>query len=332
MAYVLAVGAALANALTTILQRLGVKEAPAGDSLHLRLLTYALRRPVWLAGFATMIAGFVFQASALHYGTLTSVQPVLTLELPFLVAILGLWFRLPVTWREWLGAAMGAGGLAVFLYAASPRQGLRVPELHTWGLVSFSVVAACAAAVALARFGTPNWRAAMFGAAAAIMFAFSASLIRQVMIDASRHWSGIVLHWQLYVMVVAGLVGVFLAQNAFHAGPVTASQPSLVIMDPLASIGIGIGLFGDRLRTGGWWVVLETVALTILCVGGLVLARSPVVADLRSASADEFGQVHALPGGEVAPGRPGAGRPRGRAASQGAMTTGGQADVPCRST
>lgn len=332
MVYVLAVGAALANALTTILQRLGVKEAPAGDSMHLRLLAYAVRHPVWLAGLGTMMAGFVLQASALHYGTLSSVQPVLTLELPFLVAILGLWFRLPVTWREWSGAAMGAGGLAVFLYAASPRQGLRVPPLHTWGLVSFSVVAACAVAVGLARFGGPNWRAAMFGAAAAVMFAFSASLIRQVMLDASHHWSGVALHWQLYAMVAAGLVGVFLAQNAFHAGPVTASQPSLVIIDPLASIGIGIGLFGDQLRTGGWWVVLESVALTILCIGGLVLTRSPVVADLRAASEDEFG--HASPGAPAVADaldrrrHHGGGGPRGTSATP----TDGQAGLPCGST
>lgn len=310
MAYALAVGAALSNALTTILQRLGVKEAPAEDSLHLRLLAYAFRRPVWLAGLAVMVGGFAFQAAALHYGTLTSVQPVLTLELPFLVAILGLWFHLPVSWREWAGAVMGAGGLAVFLYAASPRAGSRVPSLHTWGLVSFSVIVACVAAVALARVGPPNWRAAMFGASAAVMFAFTASLIRQVMLDASHDWIDVLVHWQLYAMGVAGIMGVFLAQNAFHAGPVTASQPSLVIVDPLASIGIGIGLFGDQLRTGGWWVGLESLALMVLCIGGLILARSPVVADLRSSSNDGIGAV----------------------SGPGAASSGSASDVPAPST
>ena len=43
----------------------------------------------------------------------------------------------------------------------------------------------------------------------------------------------------------------FLAQNAFHAGPIAASQTALVMVDPLASLAIGIGLFGDDLRTSG---------------------------------------------------------------------------------
>ena len=311
MAYLLAIGAALANALTTILQRLGVRQAPADASMHLRLLAYAVRRKVWLVGFAMMVAGFGFQAAALHYGPLSSVQPVLTLELPLLVAILGLWFRLAITWREWAGALLGAGGLAVFLVVAAPRPGPRVPGLAAWGVVSLLVVAACAATAGLAQFGSPQWRAALFGASAAVMFAFTASLIRLVMLDASHRWDGIFAHWPFYAMSGAGLAGVFLAQNAFHAGPVTASQPTLVILDPLVSLGIGIGLFGDQLQTGGGRGAIESVALIMLCVGGFVLARSPVVADLRGAESPSDGVPGAgVPGAGVPPaGLPAAGGP-----------------------
>ena len=51
---------------------------------------------MWIAGFLVMIAAFLLQFLALHFGRLTTVQPILTLELPFLVAILGIWFRLPL--------------------------------------------------------------------------------------------------------------------------------------------------------------------------------------------------------------------------------------------
>jgi len=78
MVFVLALGAALANALTSVFQRKGVQAAPAGTTLRLSLITYALRRGIWLAGFALMIVSFLLQAVALHFGRLSEVQPILT--------------------------------------------------------------------------------------------------------------------------------------------------------------------------------------------------------------------------------------------------------------
>ena len=83
MVYVLALGAALANALTSILQRMGVEDAPDEATLHLSLITHAIRRGVWLLGFGFMICAFLLQAFALHNGRLSVVQPILTMELLF---------------------------------------------------------------------------------------------------------------------------------------------------------------------------------------------------------------------------------------------------------
>ena len=58
-------------------------------------------------------------------------------------------------------------------------------------------------------------------------------------------------HWQTYGLAVSGLLAVFLTQNAYHAGPIAASQSTLVLVDPLASILIGVGLFGDEPAHGG---------------------------------------------------------------------------------
>ena len=91
----------------------------------------------------------------------------------------------------------------------------------------------------------------MFGISAAVMFAFTAAIMKEMNADISQGWGGVFLSWPPYVMAVTGLAGLFLAQNAFHAGPLTASQSALVIVDPFASIVIGIGLFGDQLQTAG---------------------------------------------------------------------------------
>ena len=282
MAYVLAVLAAFANAVTTILQRIGVETAPVETTMRLSLISYAIRRKVWLVGFLTLIAGFLLQFLALHFGGLTGVQPVLTLELPFLVAILGFWFGHALGWREWTGAIAAAGGLAAFLVFASPAAGSESPTFSSWVAVSSACVGAGAVAVLLTRRGNQAWRAAMFGVSAAIAFAFTAAIIKEMNLQIGRGWSTVFVHWPPYALAACGLAGMFLAQNAFHAGPVTASQATLVIVDPLASIAIGIGLFGDKVMTEGVRGPGEALALIVLFIGVFSLTRSPLVASVKS--------------------------------------------------
>jgi drug/metabolite transporter (DMT)-like permease len=284
MAYALAVIGALANALTSILQRMGVESAPKATTMRLSLMVYALHRKVWLAGFGVMICGFLLQAFALHFGPMSVVQPILTLELPFLIAILWIWFGQQLTLREWLGAFGAAGGLSVFLVAARPGGGEDTPTPTEWAATILACAAVISAAIALTRIGSRAWQAALFGVAAAVNFALTAAFIKQMADEISSDGWGFLATWPFFAVALTGVFGVFLVQNAFHAGPVTASQATLVIVDPLASVALGIGLFGDVLRTSVPAVAFEVLGLTVMCVSVLALARSPLVASLHSGS------------------------------------------------
>ncbi len=281
MAYLLALGAAFANALTSILQRMGVETAPAAARLRLRLLAHAARNSAWLAGSVVMVLSFVLQAIALHLGRLSEVQPILTSELLFLVLLLGTWLGYRVGIREWLGAAAAGAGLAGFLVFANPGGGDVVPTPTGWIEVGTACGAVVGLAVLLALRGPGWWRAGMFGLGAAVGFAFTASLTKVVSGYAAHDWDSVPHHWETYGLAVCGLVSFFLAQNAFHAGPIAASQSSLVLVDPLASMLIGIGLFGDQLRTSGAWGPLEAVSLLVLFAGALSLCRSPLVRGVK---------------------------------------------------
>jgi len=291
MVYVLALAASLVNALTSVLQRLGVQNAPADATLRLRLIAHALRRGVWLLGFALMIVSFLLQAVALHIGRLSQVQPILTTELVFLAAILAIWFRFKIGSREWIGAIAVAGGLSGFLFFAHPEYGMTPPPGWRWGVAGGVCVLIMVAAVVLAMRGPPWWRAAMFGTAASISFAFTAACTKVVSGFAAADWTHLYRHWQVYALAVFGALAVFLTQNAIHAGPLVASQSTVVLIDPLASICIGIGLFGDDLQTGGAAGPLEALSLLIAFGGAFWLARSPVIAAMN-----EGGRLELQPG------------------------------------
>jgi drug/metabolite transporter (DMT)-like permease len=293
MVYLFAIGCALANSMTSILQRMGVEAAPERTTLRLGLLTHALKRGVWLLGLAFMVASFLSQAVALHLGTLTQVQPILTAELVFLVLILATWFRFRITLREWLGCLAAAGGLAGFLIFSQPGGGHQVPTTTGWIVVGSVCGGVVVLAVLAALHGPRWWRAAAFGTAGAIGFAFSASLMETVGDYVATDWTQMFVHWQTYVLVAAGVASLFLAQNAFHAGPIAASQSALVLVDPLVSIGIGITLYGDTLRTAGAYGPLSALSLLVMFAGGAFLIHSPLVSGMKG-EAGQYAELLSL--------------------------------------
>jgi drug/metabolite transporter (DMT)-like permease len=278
VSYALAALAGLVNALTSVLQRMGVESAPASSALRLSLMTHAFRRRIWLIGFALMLVQFGLQATALRFGQLSIVQPVLTTELLFLMLILGAWFRYRLGWTEWLGAATIVLGLGAFFVIASPGGGHLLPNGAEWIVASALLIGVIAGCIVAALRGPRWWRAASFGAAAAVTAAYTAALTKATTTYITEGWDHVFTHAQPYLLAVTGIGTVFLLQNALHAGPITASRTTLVTINPLVSIVLGVTLFGDRLRSGLVATPLECAALAVLMAGVVVLARSPLVA------------------------------------------------------
>ncbi len=278
MAYLLAALAAFVNALTSVLQRIGVESAPESTTMRWSLMAHALRRGIWLIGFALMLVVFGLQATALRFGELSVVQPVLTTELLFLLLILAVWFRYRLGLQEWLGAITIVVGLGGFFLVAAPKGGDAIPTNHQWWVASVLLIAAVVGFIIGALRGPRWWRAAAFGAATAVTAAYTAALTKAITTYVTEGWGHVFTHFQPYMLAITGLGTVFLIQNALHAGPITASRTTMVTLNPLVSIVLGLTLFADRLRSGPMWITLEVVALAVLVIGVVILARSPLVA------------------------------------------------------
>jgi drug/metabolite transporter (DMT)-like permease len=142
-AVLLALAASFCTATASVCQRLGARSYQAAG-FDAWLVFRLARRPVWLAGLASMILGFVFQVSALRFGPLALVQPILAVELLFVfgyMTVIG--GRLRVRRRDWLAAVAMSAGLGLFLGLAAPSGGrLHAPASSWWlaGLCTVGVV------------------------------------------------------------------------------------------------------------------------------------------------------------------------------------------------
>ena len=281
-AVLLAIAASFCTATASLAQRQGAKSVQTTGGFDARLLLRLARQPVWLLGIVSMIGGFVFQLTALRYGPLALVQPILSLELLLVFGFLAFAGRrrTRIKPRDWLGAAAMSAGVAVFLRLASASGGRLHAAGSSWllaGLITFGVVGA-AVAVAF-RTGkrpgaTPSRRAAILGCATGIAWGFVAAVIKELSSHLGGGLSAVFSTWSLYVLLVVGAATMLLASHALAAGPLAASQPGFTILDPLAASLLGVFLFGERIQTGPWDLAGEALALALVVAGAATISHS----------------------------------------------------------
>jgi hypothetical protein len=283
-AVLLAVAASLCTATASVCQRIGARSSEAAG-FDIWLVFRLARRPIWLLGVASMILGFAFQLTALRFGALALVQPILALELLFVfgyLAVLGSG-RIKVRRRDWLAAAAMSAGIGLFLWLASPSGGRLHAPGSLWllsGLITFGVVLAALAV----GFGLGNRagasrsrRAAVLGAATGISWGFVAAIIKELSSHLGDGIGAVFSTWSLYALVIVGAATMLLASHALAAGPLAASQPGFTVLDPLSASLLGVFLFGEHIRTGMADLAGEAVALAIIFAGASALSHSCLI-------------------------------------------------------
>jgi len=285
-AVLLALAASLCTATASVCQRAGARyTGPATGGFDARLIVRLARQPTWLLGIAAMIGGFVFQLTALHFGELGLVQPILAAELLFVFGYLAVAGSRQPNLRDWLAVAGMSAGIGVFLRLAAPSGGRLHAPGSSWllaGLVTGGVVlAALAVAYGLRgrRGASRSRRAAVLGSATGISWGFMAAVIKELSSHLSDGIEALVTSWSLYLLLAAGAATMLLAAHALASGPLAASQPGFTILDPLTASLLGVFLFGEHIRTGAGALAGEALALAVVIAGAATLSRSRLLDD-----------------------------------------------------
>jgi hypothetical protein len=283
VAYATALIAAVLLGVGFVLQQFAAEQEPDSRFLSVKIITDLLRKPRWLAGIGCMIVGQLLQAWAIGHLELSVVEPLLSTYLLFALVLAVPMskqaFRLP----EIGGALVLCTGVALLSATRSAKPiGLSFGSFTHWPAAAvIAVVAYIAVQVGQTRQG--QVRASLTGVGAGLVFGIQDALTRQTL-DVLQANPVTVLFstWSAYALVGAGILGIWLMQNAFSAAPLRASLPAIAAGEPVAGIALGIVVFGDRIQISPGMLAIEAGGIAALIVGVIAVARSSAFSGLRA--------------------------------------------------
>ncbi|MGX7677648.1 DMT family transporter [Jatrophihabitans sp. DSM 45814] len=254
----------------------GDGEADAGRLADL------LRNPRWLVATAGDVLGALLQIVALSNGPVVLVQPLLVLALPIAVAIRS-WFGEPrPSSTDLLNCALVILALSgFFALLGEPSRGRIIGTASAAWATSIAFVAG-GLAILVVRHRSPVIRAVVFGVVAGCWFGLVSVLIEAV----SSVWEKQGLEGfgdpegfvPLVCVIGLAVVGYLLVQIGFQIGPLGASFPANLILDPVTAVVLGAVLLGEQVPTGGAKVLGYLVCLIVLAYAAVRLAQPPPAA------------------------------------------------------
>ncbi|WP_284234650.1 DMT family transporter [Mycobacterium antarcticum] len=265
---------AVCMAIGIVVRQRATMDVPSDQSVSARMFATLLRRPIWWAGTAVAVAGYVFQALALVKGSLIVVQPLLVSALLFALPLSARLAGRRVSRREWLWAGLLTIALAMFVLLAHPGP----PDRPATWLVATIVGVGCLLLIVgcfvVARRVEGSRRAVLFAVGVGVLFGVVAVVTKLVMhlLD-ERGALGLLATPAPYALIILGVVATLLQQSAFHAGALQTSVPAMLVLEPIVAVFLGAVVLGEELDVNTYELAALVVAAVAMTAATFSLGR-----------------------------------------------------------
>jgi drug/metabolite transporter (DMT)-like permease len=217
--------------------------------------------------------GFGLQAAALGLGSVLLVQALLVTSLLFALPINARLMHRKVTRWNMTWAALLAAAVAVIVTVGNPTAGHSRASLETWT----AVIAVLGPAMVLCVLGARIWSgtvsAVLLAVVSGALWGVFAVLTKGVVDRIDDGLWALLRTPELYVWVLVAIAGTAWQQSSFRAGALTASLPTMTVVEPVVGSVLGIVVLGETLRPGdAGWLTLS-VAVAVMVLATVALAR-----------------------------------------------------------
>ncbi|KMO82966.1 hypothetical protein BST22_08345 [Mycolicibacterium chubuense] len=277
IAAVLALAAAFFIAVGDVIHQRSAHEVTDEPVGHLELFGRLLRDGRWWLGSGVAAIGFALQAAALGLGSVLLVQALLVTSLLFALPISARLAGRRVTRWQWLWAALLAAAVAVIVTVGDPTAGASRASLHTWLWVAAVLGPVLALCLLGAQMASPPASAVLRAVVSGGLWGLFAVLTKAVVdrLDVTS-WAGIVTLLstpELYVWAAVAIAGTAMQQASFRSGALTASLPTMTVVEPVVASALGVAVLGETLRPGETGVFALVAAVAVMVVATAALAR-----------------------------------------------------------
>jgi hypothetical protein len=271
---VLSLVAAFLFAVAAVLQQRGTRSVDDRDALGAGMLASLVRRPVWVLGMVTDVAGFAVQAWALTIGSLLLVQPLLVTTLLFALPLAARSNRRRLSAEEWQWSGVLVVSLGCFVVLGQPTAGVDRPGLASWIPVLLICVPLAVACVWSARplpHGTR--RSLLLAIAAGLLLGLSAPMTKAGIDGLAGGLVAGLGTWELWGMAVTASLGTFWQQSSYQAGDVQTSLPTVSVLRPVVAMALGLTAYQERLVIDGAVDLVLVAALVGMVAATIRLGR-----------------------------------------------------------
>lgn len=267
---------AIAYSLSYVLQHKGTQasigELAGSDAGVAKLL----RNPVWIGGVVLFALSFALHMVALNYGSVAVVQPLIVTELIFIPPLASLISKARVGARDWMAIILLSAALAGFLVIASPTEGNKTAAFGDWiAAIALMLIAAGALMLIGSRQRNVVAKAAIIGSGVGIYNALLAISAKGMF--GSLPTAGVWANPLTYLTVIVTVCAIATTAYAFRSGPITASSPAMIAINPVVSTLVAMWLFRVEINDTPLDLLGIVICIAAINVGIFVLSRSPSV-------------------------------------------------------
>ncbi len=271
----LALAAAVTSALGIVIRQRATLEIPQDEGVSTKMFKKLVRNRLWWAGTAVAASGYGFQALALTWGSLILVAPLLVSALLFALPMSARMAHRRVTTHDWVWALVLTVGLTIFVLIARVQPGDYRPPPAVWILATvLCVVVVLACVIGGARTEGRN-RALLIATAVGVLFGVVSVLTKVTVqrLNEEGFWGTLIVPAP-YLVVILGVAATLLQQSAFHAGALQASVPTMLVLEPLVAVSLGVIVLGEALAVSDPVKVgLLAVAVGAMAAATIALGR-----------------------------------------------------------